>query len=68
MDMIRGGLKAGGALIQMAVNVDVPKFPVLEAGLIVMEVVMGKGCIIVAASPPDLSVGDGNLFFLGEEG
>ena len=67
LDMARGSLKTGGALIEIAVNVNVFQFPTLEAGFMVSGVIIGKGCIIVAASPPDFSVGDGVFFFLGQE-
>ena len=49
----------------MAVDMDVTEFLALEAGLMITGVVLSKGCIIVAASPSDFSVGDSNFFFLG---
>ena len=66
--MARGSLKTGETLIEMAVDVNVAKFPTLEAGFMVVRVVTSKGCVIVAASLPDLSVSDSDLFFLGQGG
>ena len=66
--MARRSLETGGALIEVAVNVDVAEFPALEAGFVITRVVMGKGCIVVAASPPDFSMGDSDFFFLGQRG
>ena len=68
LDMARGSLKAGGALVEVTVDVDVSRFPALKAGFMVLGVVIGKGCIIVATSPPDLSVSDNNLLFCGQRG
>ena len=68
LDMTWGSLKASGALIEVTVDMNVAKFPVLETGFMVMGVVMGKGCVVVAACPPDFSVGDSNLFFHGQRG
>ena len=48
----------------MAVDIGVAKFPALKAGLMVMEVVMGKGGVVVAASPPDFSINNSDLLFL----
>ena len=42
LDMARGSLKASGALVQVAVDVDVSKFPALEVGFVVLGVVTGK--------------------------
>ena len=63
--MARGGFETGGAFVEMTVDVDVAEFPALEAGLMVTRVVASKGCIVVAASPPNLSAGKGNFFFFG---
>ena len=49
----------------MAVDADMTKCPALEAGFMVMGMVMSKGCIMFTASPPDFGVSDGNFFFLG---
>ena len=62
--MTRESLKAGEALIQVAVDADVTEFPALEAGLVIAGVVMSKGYVMVAASPPDFGVSEGNFFFL----
>ena len=39
----------------MAVDMDVSDFSALEAGLMIAEVVLGKGYIMVGASPSDFS-------------
>ena len=66
LDMTWGSLKASGALIEVTVDVNVAKFPVLETGFVVMRVVTGERCVVVAACPPDFSVSDSNLFLLGQ--
>ena len=63
--MARGSLKTGGALIEVAVDVDVSKFPALEVGIVVLGVVTSKGDIMVVASPVDFDVSDSDLLFLG---
>ena len=67
LDVAGGSLETGGALIQVAVDVDMTEFPALEAGLVVTGVVTGKGCVMVAASPPDFSASDSDFFF-GQRG
>ena len=47
----------------MTIDMDVTEFPRLEAGFMVMRVVMSKGCIVVTASPPDFSTDDHGFFF-----
>ena len=54
--MFWGGLKAGGALVEMTVDMNVSEFPTLKAGLIVVGMVIGQRCIMITASPPDLGV------------
>ena len=66
LDMPRRSLKTGGALVEVTVDTDVSEFPALKAGFVVIEMVTGKGCIIVATSPPDFGVSDGNFFFLSQ--
>ena len=66
LDMTWGSLEAGRALVEVTIDVDMPKFPALKAGFMVSGVVTGKGCIVVAASPPDFGVSDSNLFFQGQ--
>ena len=66
LDIAKRSLKASGALIQVAVDTNVTKFSALEAGLVIMEVITGKGCIMVAADPPDFCVSDGDFFFFGQ--
>ena len=41
MDVTRGGLKADRAFVQGAIDVNVPEFPALEAGFVVMGMVAG---------------------------
>ena len=64
--MARGSFKAGRALVQVAVNTDMPKFPALEAGFMVMGMVTGKGCVMVAASPPDFGASESDFVFFGQ--
>ena len=66
--MARGGLKAGWTLVQVAVEVDVVKFPALEAGFMIMGMVLGKRSVMVTASPPDFGASDGDFFFFGQRG
>ena len=40
LDVTRGGLETGGTLIQRAINMDVSKFPTLEAGLMVSGMIV----------------------------
>ena len=42
----------------MAVDANVFEFSALEAGFMVIGVVMSEGCIIVAASPPNFCASD----------
>ena len=64
--MAGGSLETGGALIQMAVDVDMTEFLALEASFMVMEMVTGEGHVIVTASPPDFSMGDSDFFLFGQ--
>ena len=64
--MAGGSLETGGALVQVAIDVDVAEFPALEAGLVIAGVVISKGCVVVTASPPDFGAGDCSLFFFGQ--
>ena len=66
--MTRGSLETGGTLIKMVIDVDVTKFPALEAGFVVSGMVTGEGCVMVTAGPPDFGASDGGLFFLGQRG
>ena len=66
LDMARGSLETGGAFVQVAVDTDVAKFPVLEAGFMVTEVVTSKRRVVVAASPPDFGVNKGGFFFFSQ--
>ena len=66
LDMAGGSLETGGALVQVAIDADVAKFPALEAGLMITGMVMGEGCVMVTAGSPDFGVSDGNFFFLGQ--
>ena len=62
--MARGSLETGGTFVKMAVDTDVSEFPALEAGFVVTGMVMGKGCVMVTACPPDFGASDGNFLFL----
>ena len=62
--MTRGGFEKGGALVEMAIDVDVTELPALETGFMVAGVVTSKRHVMVAASPPDLGVSEGDFFFL----
>ena len=64
--MVRESLETGGALIQVAVDADMTELPILEAGFVVLEVVMDKGCVMVATGPPDFCASDSNFFFFGQ--
>ena len=64
LDMTRGGLETDGALIEMAVDMDVTELPALKAGLMIVRVVTSEGYIMVTASLPDFGAGEGNFFFL----
>ena len=66
--MAGGSLKAGGALVEMTVDADMSEFPVLEAGLMVAGVVMGKRHIIVAAGPSDFGTSNGDFFLFSQRG
>ena len=65
LDMARRGLETGGAFVEMAVDVDMAKFPALETGLVVVGMVMSEGYVMVAVSPPDLGTSEGDFFFFG---
>ena len=45
---------------------DVPEFPALEAGFVVLGVITGEGSVMVAASPPDFGANKGDFFFFGQ--
>ena len=45
---------------------DVPEFPALEAGLVVSEMVVGKGSVVVTASPPDFCTFEDSFFVFGQ--
>ena len=42
LDMAGGGFETGGTFVEMAVDADVTKFPVLEAGFVIVGVVMSE--------------------------
>ena len=67
LDMAGRSPEAGGAFVEMTVDVDMAKSPTLEAGLVVVEVVTSEGCIMVAAGPPDFSASDSDSFSFGQE-
>ena len=65
LDVTQESPEADRALIQGAVDMDMPQFPALEAGLMVSGVVTGKRCVVVAACPPDFSAFKGSFFVFG---
>ena len=46
---------------------DVTEFPALEAGLVIVWMVMSKGHVMVTAGPPDFGASNGSLFFFDQE-
>ena len=64
--MAGGSPETGETFIQGAVDVDVSKFPALEAGFVISGMVTGEGCVIVTASPPDFSAFEGSFFISGQ--
>ena len=68
LDVARGPLETGGALVKGAVDTDVSEFPALEAGLVVAGVVTRQGGVMVTVSPPNVSVFQGNFLFFGQRG
>ena len=66
MNMTQRGFKAGGTLVKVTVNADMSEFPALKAGFIIVEVVTGKGCVMVTTCPSNLSAGKGVMFLLGQ--
>ena len=65
LNVARGPLEAGGAFVEGAVDVNMAKFPALEAGFMVLGMVTGQGSVVVTASPPDVSAFQGGFFFFG---
>ena len=68
LDMARGSLETGGVLTQVTVDMDVTGFPTLKGGFMVSRMVLGEGSVMVATSPPDFSMSDGNFFFFSQRG
>ena len=66
LDIARVGLEIGGVLVEATVDMNMPKFPVLKVGFMILRMVTGEGCVMVATCPPDLSLGDDNLFLLSQ--
>ena len=66
LDMARGSLETGGAFVEGTVDMNVSKFPVLEAGFMIVGVVTSERCIIVTANSPDFGASDSDFFFLGQ--
>ena len=64
--MTRGGFETGRTLVDVTVDMNVSKFPVLEAGLMIVGVVTSEGCVMITTDPPGLGASDSNLFFLGQ--
>ena len=68
LDMTGGPLETSGAFVEGTVDVDVSKFPALEAGFMVTGVVARQGGIMVTAGPPDVGAFQSNLFFFSQGG
>ena len=66
LDVTQGSFEAGGTLVEMTIDADVSKFPVLEAGFMIVGVVTSERCIIVTANSPDFGASDSDFFFLGQ--
>ena len=66
LDMARQSLETSGALIKVAIDVDMTEFPALETDLMVAGMISSKGHVMVTASLPDFSVGDSNFLFFGQ--
>ena len=64
--MAEGSLEASGTFVEVVIDTDVTELPVLEAGFMVVGVIVSKGCVIVATSPPDFSTSDCSVFFFGQ--
>ena len=68
LDVARRSPKTDRALVQMAVDTDMSELPALEAGFMIVRVVMGKGCVMVSASLPDFSVSHSGFFLFSQRG
>ena len=66
LDMARGSFETDGIFVKTAVMMNVSKLLALEAGLVVVEMIMGEEYIMVAICPLDFGVSDGNLLFQGQ--
>ena len=64
--MARGSLETGGTFVEMTVDVNVTKFPAMEAGFMITRVVVSKGCIMITVSPPNFGADDCGFFFFGQ--
>ena len=56
LDVAGRSLETGGAFVEGTVDMNVSKFPALEAGFVVLGMVMGEGSVMVTASPPNFGV------------
>ena len=65
LDVAGGPLETSGAFVERAVDANVLKFPALEAGLVVMEMVARQGSVMVTAGPSNVSAFQGDFFFFG---
>ena len=52
----RGSLETGGAFVEGAVDMNMSKLPALEAGFVILGMVMEEGSVMVTASPPNFGV------------
>ena len=53
-------------MVQGAVDTDMPEFPALEAGLMIVGVVTGQGGVMIATGPPDFGVFKSSFFVFGQ--
>ena len=65
LDMAGGPFETGGAFVQGTVDANVSKFPVEEAGFVVLRMVTRQGGVMVAAGPPDVGMLQGDFFLFG---
>ena len=56
LDVAEGSLETGGAFVEGTVNINVSESPALEAGCVVLGMVMGKGSVMVTTSPPNFGM------------
>ena len=68
LNVAGGPLETSGAFVERTVDMNVSKFPALEAGFMVTGVVTRQGGVVVTAGPPDVGAFQGDLFFFSQGG